>query len=109
MFFDQAGEVQQDAFTVRRAQARPHAGLERLVGRLHRTLDEFQRRIQGFTQGLPGGRIDHGDAVALGKHPLAVNEATVTTFEECSNLGQDFNVAHNSPFIQTMCSGANPA
>ena len=49
MLLHQAGEVQQDAFTVRRAQARPHARFESLVGRLHRTLDEFQRRIQGFT------------------------------------------------------------
>ncbi|MNF72274.1 hypothetical protein D3C84_542460 [compost metagenome] len=100
MLFDQTGEVQQDALTICRTQARPHTGFERLVRRLHGTLDDVQRCIEGFAQGFPGGRVDHGDTVAFGKYPLPVDEAAMLAFEECSNLRQNFNVAHESPFVQ---------
>ncbi|MNI30055.1 hypothetical protein D3C73_838850 [compost metagenome] len=109
VFFYQTGEVQQDALAIRRAQRRPHTGLERFVRRLHGALDDFQRRVQGFAQGLPGGRVDHGNALAFGKHPLPINEAAVTTIQECSDLRQNFNVAHKSPFMQMSCSVGDPA
>jgi hypothetical protein len=35
---------------------------------------------------------------------LAVNEAAMTAVEEGSHLRQNFNVAHNSPVVQTSGS-----
>ncbi|MNO07239.1 hypothetical protein D3C81_2293530 [compost metagenome] len=66
--------------------------------RLHGLLDHFQWRIEGFTQGLAVRRVDYGNARSFGKHPLTVDEAAMAALQKCSNLRQDFNVAHTSPF-----------
>src|SRR5450830_141640 len=79
------------------------------MGRLHGTLNHLHWRIQCFAECFPRSRIDHSNTLPFREYPLTVNKAAMTTADECSHLRQNFNVAHNSPFVQTICSASKPA
>ncbi|MCY1417337.1 hypothetical protein D9M71_328690 [compost metagenome] len=85
------GEAQQDALAVGRAQAAPHAGAERALGRGHGLLDLLRAGHHQLRERRAAGRIEYlGDLAGMHVDAAAVDEGGVPAIEEGRHLGERF-------------------